>query len=88
MTTKKQALPEEEPVDPVCKMTVPEKSRHLTATYNGKRYYFCAELCRNMFEKNPEKYHPLMPAKRKGLWGRYLERLNKATDGKPPKCCH
>jgi uncharacterized membrane protein len=27
------------------------------------------------------------PFKRKGLWGRYLDRLNKATGGKPP-CCH
>lgn len=88
MTSKKQVSVKEDLIDPVCKMSVPVKSKPLTATYNGKRYYFCAEVCRNMFEKSPEKYHTLMPAKRKSLWGRYLERLNKVTDGKPPKCCH
>lgn len=77
----------EEHIDPVCKMTVSVSSKH-TSTYNGKRYYFCAEVCRNMFVNSPEKYHTLMPAKGKGLWSRYLERLNKVTDGKPPKCCH
>ena len=35
----------------------------------------------------PEKYLKSGPTKRKGIWGRYLERLNKATGGKPPSCC-
>lgn len=28
-----------------------------------------------------------LTAPKKGWWRRYLDRLNKATDGKPPKCC-
>jgi len=43
-------------VDPVCKMTVEEKSAAGTSTYEGKTYYFCSKMCKETFEKNPEKY--------------------------------
>jgi len=46
------------------------------------------ESCRKAFEANPDNYLEAKPKKRKGWWGRYLERLNKATGGTPPKCCH
>lgn len=75
-------------VDPVCQMTVQPGKRQITATYKEERYYFCAEACRKLFIENPDKYLSSNPPKRKGLWGRYLERLNKITDGKPPECCH
>jgi len=29
-----------------------------TFDYNGKRYYFCSEECRDDFAKNPQKYLP------------------------------
>jgi YHS domain-containing protein len=29
-----------------------------SATYNGRRYYFCSEDCKNEFEKHPGKYAP------------------------------
>jgi len=42
--------------DPVCGMEV----SHLTAIeevdYKGKRYYFCAGVCKEAFEAEPEKY--------------------------------
>ena len=43
-------------VDPVCKMSVDEKSAKFKTTYNGKTYYFCAPGCKIAFEENPEKY--------------------------------
>ncbi len=42
--------------DPVCGMQV----SHLTATYvydyNGKTYYFCAKVCNDAFQLEPEKF--------------------------------
>ena len=43
-------------VDPVCKMEVYEKTANSKSEYQGKTYYFCAEMCRNTFEENPQKY--------------------------------
>jgi len=43
--------------DPVCGMTVDPKSPNTHKTqYQGKTYYFCAEMCRRSFESDPEKY--------------------------------
>ena len=55
------------------------------ATVEGQAYYFCAEGCRETFVKHPKKY---LEPKKKGMWGRYLERLEKATGGKAMKCCN
>jgi len=38
-------------------------------------------------KQNPDTYLGTEAPKKKGVWGRYLDRLNKATGGKPP-CCH
>ncbi len=70
-------------VDPVCGMNVPINMTDLVAAYQGCNYHFCAEGCRNAFEANPAKY---LKPKKKGFWARYLDRLNKATEGKPMKC--
>ncbi len=43
-------------IDPVCKMTVDEKSAAATSDYKGKTYYFCAVGCKKTFDKDPEKY--------------------------------
>jgi YHS domain-containing protein len=56
--------------------------------FDGDTYYFCAEGCRRAFMADPDKYLGKKPAKKKGIWGRYLKRLNKATGGKTPSCCH
>ena len=73
-------------IDPVCGMTVDPKHTHILASYAGCAYYFCAEGCRKAFEANPKKYLKGKHPKRKGLWGRYLERLEKATGGKSLDC--
>ena len=43
-------------IDPVCKMTVDEKTARLKSEYKGKMYYFCAPGCKKAFEDNPAKY--------------------------------
>ncbi len=73
-------------IDPVCMMQVASGNKNLMFSHQMRTYYFCAEACRKAFKKNPEKYLKLKVPKRKGLWGRYLERLNKATGGKAPQC--
>ncbi|MDP2604969.1 MAG: YHS domain-containing protein [Deltaproteobacteria bacterium] len=42
--------------DPVCKMDVDEKKAVATSTREGETYYFCAQGCKNAFDKEPEKY--------------------------------
>lgn len=69
--------------DPVCGMTVNPERTDIVATVEGQSYYFCAEGCRKTFVKHPKKY---LEPKKKGMWGRYLERLEKATGGQEMKC--
>ncbi len=73
-------------VDPVCGMEVEPGTTDLTAQINEETYYFCAESCRKSFVKNPKKYLCPQPAKKKGIWGRYLDRLQKTSGGKAMKC--
>jgi YHS domain-containing protein len=84
---EKSKSPKQNFIDPVCLMKVAPDKKEFKFTYKMRTYYFCAESCRQAFEANPDKYLESKPAKRKGWWGRYLERLNKATGGKPPECC-
>lgn len=42
--------------DPVCKMTIDENKAVATSAYKGKTYYFCAKICKERFDKEPEKY--------------------------------
>ena len=43
-------------IDPVCGMSVNEKTAQWKYEYKGKTYYFCALGCMYQFKKNPEKY--------------------------------
>jgi YHS domain-containing protein len=43
-------------IDPICHMTVDEKTAKFTSVYQGKTYYFCAPGCKKMFDANPMKY--------------------------------
>ena len=43
-------------IDPVCKMTVNEEKAAAKTEYKGKTYYFCAKICKEKFEKEPENY--------------------------------
>lgn len=42
--------------DPVCKMTIDEKSAAGKSDYNGKTYYFCSLSCKATFDQNPQQY--------------------------------
>ena len=72
--------------DPVCGMDVLPVSNDITAEFGGETYYFCAESCRKSFVKKPQKFLCAKPAKKKGIWGRYLDRLEKASGGRAMKC--
>ena len=73
-------------IDPVCGMSVNPETTKIIATIEGEHYYFCAEGCRKTFVENPKKFLEPECDKPKGLWGRYMARLRKATGGKPMKC--
>jgi len=72
--------------DPVCGMQVDPGLSPYVFTYRNEPYYFCADVCRKSFEKNPGKFLKSEPGKRKGWWCRYTKRLEKATGGKAFKC--
>ena len=42
--------------DPVCNMTVDEKTAKFKSDFGGKTYYFCSSQCKSNFDKNPAKY--------------------------------
>ena len=77
-------------IDPVCGLQIEHDAKSkLFVSIRGHAYYFCTEKCRNEFTKDPIRYMDILNTtkKRKNLWNRYLDRLQKATNGKPPKCC-
>lgn len=43
-------------IDPVCKMTVDEKTAKFKSEYGGTTYYFCAPGCKKKFDADPGKY--------------------------------
>jgi len=43
-------------IDPICKMTLDEKTAKFTSDYKGKKYYFCAPGCKKKFDTDPAKY--------------------------------
>jgi len=51
-------------IDPVCGMTVDEKTEKEKFTYKGTTYYFCGRGCRLEFQDDPEKH--LSPAWKPG----------------------
>jgi Cu+-exporting ATPase len=42
--------------DPVCGMTVDEKTAKWKSEHEGKTYYFCNERCKATFDKNPKRF--------------------------------
>ena len=73
-------------VDPVCLMDVDPGGPDIQSTFKAKTYHFCAEGCKKAFESDPGKFLSGKQPKKKGWWGRYLDRLEKATGGKSMKC--
>jgi len=43
-------------LDVVCKMEIDEKTAKWKSEYKGKNYYFCSPMCKQKFDRNPEKY--------------------------------
>jgi YHS domain-containing protein len=42
--------------DPVCGMKIDEKNAGFHLQFEGKKYYFCSENCKQEFETDPEQY--------------------------------
>ena len=42
--------------DPVCGMSVDEKTAAGSSVYLSKTFYFCARSCKEEFDKNPSMY--------------------------------
>ncbi len=42
--------------DPVCGMSVDEGKTKLTATHEGRTFYFCSGDCKESFEADPHRY--------------------------------
>ena len=42
--------------DPVCGMQVDENKAPATSSYQGKKYSFCGQECKNKFDREPERY--------------------------------
>lgn len=42
--------------DPVCGMTVNEATAASKSIYKGQTYYFCSALCKQLFDRDLEKY--------------------------------
>ncbi len=42
--------------DPVCLMEIDPSEAAAQVEYRGRQFYFCAEKCRQAFEKDPERY--------------------------------
>jgi Cu+-exporting ATPase len=43
-------------IDPICKMDVDIATAELVSEYEGKKYYFCAQYCKDTFDTDPKKY--------------------------------
>jgi YHS domain-containing protein len=42
--------------DPVCGMSVDEKTAPATSVYQGQTYYFCMPACKKKFDQDPKQY--------------------------------
>jgi YHS domain-containing protein len=42
--------------DPVCKMTIDEKTAKHISEVGGKKVYLCSATCKSQFDANPKKF--------------------------------
>ncbi len=42
--------------DPVCNMSIEKDEARGKSEYKGDIYYFCSQICKEKFDKNPESY--------------------------------
>lgn len=73
--------------DPVCGMDVSAEGAKYCLSYGNETYYFCSEQCKDSYAGG---VGISKPPRKKGVWGRFLERLakgnNRSYGGTPPKC--
>jgi YHS domain-containing protein len=73
-------------IDPVCAMEVNADNTDIQSTYQSNTYYFCAKGCKKAFDAAPEKYLESSPQKKKGWWGRHVERLKDVNCDRSMEC--
>ena len=74
-------------IDPVCGKRINPVKAGIAAVHEGHAFFFCSRQCWATFQDTPSLYAGAPLSASKGWWGRYLQRVEKATQGKPP-CCH
>lgn len=42
--------------DPVCGMQVDENKAPATSVFQGRKYSFCGQDCKNKFDQQPQRY--------------------------------
>ncbi len=42
--------------DPICGMTVDERTARYTSEHDGVKFYFCSESCKKTFDSDPHRY--------------------------------
>ncbi len=73
-------------IDPVCAMQVSADNAKISSTFKSHTYYFCAEGCQRAFESAPDKYLASKPGKKKGWWGRHVDRLKDVHCDRSMEC--
>ena len=73
--------------DPVCGRKVEPEHSIFSTVYNAHPFYFCSQKCFDRFMQESGHFARKARKAKPGIWSRYLVRVQKATDGKPP-CCH
>ena len=43
-------------LDVVCEMEIDEKTAKWKSEHEGMTYYFCSPMCKQKFDRNPEKF--------------------------------
>lgn len=49
-------LGKDQQIDPVCGMIVNEKEAAGSDSFQGEKYYFCSDECKDKFETRPQEY--------------------------------
>jgi|HubBroStandDraft_1064217.scaffolds.fasta_scaffold945956_2 YHS domain-containing protein len=52
--------------DPVCGMQVDENKAAATSSYQGKKYSFCGQECKNKFDSEPQRYAQQQDTQKQG----------------------
>jgi len=82
---KQQSIPHIH-IDPVCAMEVNADTAGIKSNYQSQTYYFCAEGCKQAFDSAPAKYLTATPKKKKGWWGKHVDRLQKVHCDRSMEC--